>query len=144
MKFGKCTFMVVLINTIYVWTVLTHFENLAGPTQMVSEIVPVVASDQYSERKIRHPAPCTSSPSPSMVSERQLPASSPIVSYTCTIGRLIPKKEKLFTHPSVKSPRQIIRPEQIRCLRRGHSQLFAGRVYKNVCKTKYNDVIFIM
>ena len=144
MKFGKCTFIVVLVNTIYVWTVLSHFENLAGPTQVVSEIVPVVASDQYSETQIRHPTPCASSPSPSMVSERQLPASSTIVSYTCTIGRLILKNDKLFTHPSVKSPRRIIRPEQIRCLRRSHSQLFAGRVYKNVCKTKCNDVICII
>ena len=84
--------MVFLINTIYVWTVLSQFENLAGPTQMVSEIVPVVASDQYSERKIRHPTPCTSSPSPSMISKRQLPASSTIVRYTCTIRRLIPEK----------------------------------------------------
>ena len=32
MKFGKCTYLVVLLNMIYVWTVLYYFENLAEPT----------------------------------------------------------------------------------------------------------------
>ena len=31
-KFGKCTCLVVLFNTIYVWIVLFQFQNLAGST----------------------------------------------------------------------------------------------------------------
>ena len=32
MNFGKCTCIVVLFNTMYVWTVLSQFHSLAGPT----------------------------------------------------------------------------------------------------------------
>ena len=36
MKFGKCTCLVVVFNTIYVWIVLSQFQNLAGPTHYIS------------------------------------------------------------------------------------------------------------
>ena len=46
---------------------------------MVSEIFPVVASDQYAERNT---SPNTLHPWPNMISERQLPVSSTTVRYT--------------------------------------------------------------
>ena len=48
---------------------------------MVSEIVPVVASDQYAEKKSSLNT-LHLGPSPSMISKRQLPVSSTIVKYT--------------------------------------------------------------
>ena len=48
---------------------------------MVSEIFPVVASDQYAE-KIFSPNSLHLSPSPSIISKRQLQVSSTIVKYT--------------------------------------------------------------
>ena len=56
----------------------------------MSEIFPVVAADQYAERTVRHLTPCT--PSPSVISKRQLPASSAIVRYTLSIRRFIQRK----------------------------------------------------
>ena len=48
---------------------------------MVTEISPVVASDQYAEKKWL-PTSLHLSPSPSIISKRQLPVSSTIVKYT--------------------------------------------------------------
>ena len=49
--------------------------------KMVSEIFPVVASDQYAEKKWS-PNSLHFGPSPSMISKLQLPVSSTIVKYT--------------------------------------------------------------
>ena len=64
---------------------------------MVSEIFPVAALEQYAERKFRHPAPCTSVHSPSMINTRQLPASSTIVKYTLhSLGDLFKERHKII------------------------------------------------
>ena len=48
---------------------------------MVSEIFPVVASDEYAE-KILSPNSLHLGPSPSIINKQQLPVSSTIVKYT--------------------------------------------------------------
>ena len=48
---------------------------------MVSEIFPVVASDQYDEKELS-PNTLHLDPSPSIISKRQLQVSSTIVKYT--------------------------------------------------------------
>ena len=112
--------------------------------KMVFEIFPVIALDQYTERKLLHPSPCTSIHHWAWLVNGSWP--HPLLSGTqYTTGRFIQRKTKLFTQPSVKITQQIIRPDQNRCLWWGHCQLFAGWVYKNVCKTtKCSDVICIL
>ena len=64
---------------------------------MVSELFPVVASDQHAERKIRHPTPC---PSPSMISKRQL-ASSTIVKYMHIVRLDLFKERPKIIHTTI-------------------------------------------
>ena len=69
---------------------------------MVSKIFPVVASDQYTEKKLS-PNTLHLGPSPSIISKRQLPVSSTIVKYTQHDQEIYSKKDiKLFTQSSVK------------------------------------------
>ena len=59
---------------------------------MVSEIFPVVASDQHAEKN-SSPNTLHVSPSPTIISEQQLPVSSSIVKYTLFAGRIELKKK---------------------------------------------------
>ena len=75
---------------------------------MASEIFPVIASDQYAERKNSSLNAVHLSPSPSMISKQQL-ASSTIVRYTVHDWEIYSKKDiKLFTQPSVKSSDELL------------------------------------
>ena len=60
---------------------------------MVSEIFPVVATDQHAEKN-SSPNTLHVSPSPTIISEQQLPVSSSIVKYTLFAGRIELKKKK--------------------------------------------------
>ena len=57
MKFGKCTFLVVLFNAIQVWIALSQFENLAGPTYSL----PIISlpSNITAHRDLSYPVPTT-------------------------------------------------------------------------------------
>ena len=71
---------------------------------MVSEVFPVVPSDQYAEKN-SSPNTLHLGPSPSIISKRQLPVSSTIVRYTLHDWEIYSKKDiRLFTKSSVKLP----------------------------------------
>ena len=81
---------------------------------MVTEISPVVASDQYAEKKWL-PSSLHLNPSPSIISKRQLPVSSTKVKYTLHSSEIYSKNDiKLFTKSSVKSPDKLLGLSRLR------------------------------
>ena len=111
---------------------------------MVSEIFPVAALEQYAERKFRHPAPCTSVHSPSMINTRQLPVSSTIVKYTLHSWEIYSKKDiKLFTQPSVKSPDKLLGLSRLRARDEAIVNCLQAKSTETCVKTTFNDVIRI-
>ena len=78
----------------------------------MSEIFPVVASDQYTEKK-SSPKPLHLGPSLSII--RQLPVSSTAVRYTFHDKEIYSKNDiKLFTKSSVKSPIKLLGLRRLR------------------------------
>ena len=77
-------------------------------SEIVPEIIPVVAPDQYAEKKSL-PSSLHLGPSPSIISERQLPVSSTIVKYALHDLEIYSKKYiQLFPQSSVKSPDKLL------------------------------------
>ena len=75
---------------------------------MVSEVIPVAASDQYVENN-SSPNTLHLGPSPSIISKRQLLVSSTVVRDTLHDYEIYSKKDtKLFTQSSVKSADKLL------------------------------------
>ena len=111
--------------------------------KMLSKNFRVVASDQHAERK-NCPSTSRISPLPRMISKEHYIG---LIHYSevhvARLGDLFKERHKLFTQPSVKLPNKLLCLSRL-CLKRGHCQLFAGQVCKNMCKTtKCNDIICI-
>ena len=77
----------------------------------MSEIFPVVASDQYTEKIVTE----TLAPRPPLSIIRQLPVSSTAVRYTFHDKEIYSKKDiKVFTKSSVKSPIKLLGLRRLR------------------------------
>ena len=68
-------------GSFFLFLLLLLLLSLSPSSKMVSEIFPVVASDQYTDKNSSLSS-LHLGPSPSIISKRQLPVSSTIVMYT--------------------------------------------------------------
>ena len=99
---------------------------------------PVVASAQYAENNSSLNIMYLNPP-PSVISKQQLPVLSTVNSevHIERLWDLFEESHEIIHATISQVARQIIRFEQTVYQRRRHCQLFAGRAYKNVCKTNY-------